>query len=226
MWGIVESMDIKTDDITLTTPTGPAAAYLAAPRDGGPGVLVLHAWWGLNDDFKKWCDDLARAGFTALAPDYRDGRVVDTIDEADAMRKDFSPQQTGAVVHAAKDDLLARAGGPNIGIIGASMGAGWAFDLAESEPEQIRAVVAYYGIAEADWSKVKARVLHHFGDIDQMDPLEDAEAMQQEMEKGGVDATLEVYPGADHWFAEPGRPEYDAEAAALAWQRTLDFLKN
>jgi carboxymethylenebutenolidase len=218
-------MDITTDDITLTTPNGPAAAYLAAPRDGGPGVLVLHAWWGLNDDFKHWCDDLARAGFTALAPDYRDGRVVDTIEEADAMRKDFSPQQVGAVVYAAKDDLLARVGGEPIGIIGASMGAGWAFDLAESDPEQIRAVVAYYGIAEADWSKLTARVLHHFGDRDQMDPVEDAEAMQQEMEKGGVEASLEVYPGADHWFAEPGRPEYDAGAAALAWQRTLDFLK-
>jgi carboxymethylenebutenolidase len=71
---------------------------------------------------------------------------------------------------------------------------------------------------------VKARVLHHFGDRDQMDPVDDAQAMQREMERGGVDATLEIYPGADHWFAEPSRPEYDVDAATLAWQRTVDFL--
>jgi carboxymethylenebutenolidase len=217
-------MDIDTTDITLETTSGSAAAYLAAPRDGGPGVLVLHAWWGLNDDFRKWCDDLAKAGFTALAPDLRDGRVVDTIDEADAMRKEFGPERLGPVVNAARDDLLTRTGTQSVGVVGASMGAGWAFDLAESDPERIDAVVAYYGIAEAEWPKVKARVLHHFGDRDQMDPAEDAQAMQQEMESGGVDATLEIYPGADHWFAEPSRPEYDSEAAALAWQRTVDFL--
>jgi carboxymethylenebutenolidase len=217
-------MDSDTTDVTLDTTSGPARAYVAAPHDGGPGVLVLHAWWGLNDDFRKWCDDLAAAGFTALAPDLRDGRVVDTIDEADAMRKEFGSDRLGPAVNAAKDELLARTGAGAIGVVGASMGASWAFDLAESDPERIEAVVAYYGIAEADWRKVRARVLHHFGDRDQMDPVEDAQAMQEEMESGGIDATLELYPGADHWFAEPSRPEYDPDAAALAWRRTVAFL--
>src|SRR5688572_18092286 len=92
-------MDIDTSTITLNTVSGPAAAYVASPAGGdGSGVLVLHAWWGLNDDFKRWCDDLAREGFTALAPDLRAGRVVDSIDEANAMRADFTAEQLRPIV--------------------------------------------------------------------------------------------------------------------------------
>ena len=221
-------MNINSDSkqITLETAGGPAAAYVATPDSGtGPGVLVLHAWWGLNDDFRGWCDELAAAGFVALAPDYRAGRVVTTIEEADAMRADFTVGQTQPVVEAADDELLRRCDSGAVGIVGASMGAAWAFHLAETRPEQVDAVVAYYGISDADWSALEARVLHHFGDRDQMDPLEDAEAMQSDLEKAGVDARLEVYAGADHWFAEPSRPEHDAAAATLAWSRTLDFLR-
>ncbi len=214
------------DQITLETAAGPAAAYVATPAGGtGPGVLVLHAWWGLNDDFRRWCDELAAAGFVALAPDYRAGRVATTIEEADAMRGDFGVEQTQSIVESAHDELLRRSEGGAVGIVGASMGAAWAFHLAESRPGQVDAVVAYYGISDADWSAIEARVLHHFGDRDQMDPLEDAEAMQSELEKAGVHARLEVYAGADHWFAEPSRTEHDAEAATLAWSRTLDFLR-
>ena len=61
-----------------------AAAYLALP-DGrpAPGVLVLHPWWGLNEDIKGVCDRLAEAGFVALAPDLYDGRIATTIEEAE-----------------------------------------------------------------------------------------------------------------------------------------------
>ena len=212
--------------LTLETAAGPAAAYVATPASGtGPGVLVLHAWWGLNDDFRGWCDQLAAAGFVALAPDYRAGRVATTIEDANAMRADFGVEQTQPVIEAAHDELLRRSEGGAVGIVGASMGAAWAFHLAETRPAQVDAVVAYYGISDAEWSAVMARVLHHFGDRDQMDPVEDAEAMQAALEQAGVDATLEVYAGADHWFAEASRPEHDQAADELAWSRTLAHLK-
>ena len=219
-------MDIDTANISLDTPSGASTAYVAAPTTGnGPGVLVLHAWWGLNDDFRDWCDDLAREGFTALAPDLRDGRVVNTIEEADAMRADFTVDRLRPVVEAAAAELLSRSTTDTLGIVGASMGAAWAFDLAEGDPDHVHAVVAYYGISDADWGRLKARVLHHFGDRDRLDPLDDAEAMQRDLSGAGVDATLEVYAGADHWFAEPGRPEHDPAAAELAWRRTVGFLR-
>ncbi|WP_137294935.1 dienelactone hydrolase family protein [Nocardioides dongxiaopingii] len=225
-------MDTETTDLTLDTPAGAAAAHLAAPvgagsagpGGGGPAVLVLHAWWGLNDDFRRWCDDLAAAGFTALAPDLFGGRVATTVDEADALRRTVPHDTARAIVEAARDELLARTGRDAVAVVGASLGAGWAVELAEADPAHVDAVVLYYGAAEAEWSRLRARVLHHFGDRDEMDPLEYVEQMQQAMVDAGLDATLEVYPGAEHWFAEPGRPEHHPEHAATAWARTVAFL--
>src|SRR5579864_525619 len=62
------------------------SAYLAIPKNGrGPGVVVLHAWWGLTDVFKRFCDRLAEAGFVALAPDLYHGKTTASIEEAGAL---------------------------------------------------------------------------------------------------------------------------------------------
>src|SRR5579864_876897 len=62
------------------------SAYLAIPKNGrGPGVVVLHAWWGLTDVFKRFCDRLAGAGFVALAPDLYHGKTTVSVDEAQAL---------------------------------------------------------------------------------------------------------------------------------------------
>src|SRR5260221_14113923 len=62
--------------------------FLALPSTGkGPGVLVLHAWWGLNDTIKAFCDRLANDGFTAFAPDLYHGKVADNIADAETLVK-------------------------------------------------------------------------------------------------------------------------------------------
>ena len=68
--------------MTLTQPDG----YLALPPTGnGPGVLVLHAWWGLNDTMKACCTRLAEAGFVTFAADLYHGKVADNIADAEAL---------------------------------------------------------------------------------------------------------------------------------------------
>jgi len=218
-------MSIQKSEIKLDVNGQPVNAYLATPMDGGPGVLVLHAWWGLKPFFKDICDRLAEEGFTALAPDLRKGVVAETIDAAKELMEKSDDQFAGDAVMAAKDYLLAHSAGEKIGVIGFSMGAGWALVVASRDPDKIAATVLFYGIGDADFSKVKSQILGHFSDNDEWEPMEGVRWMEQSLKDAGVDATLHIYPNVAHWFVEEDRPEYDSAAAQLAWERTFRFLK-
>ena len=213
---IKSEFNLKVNDKTVR-------AYLAKPENGGPGVLVLHAWWGLKPFFQQVCDQLAEQGFTALAPDYYQGRIATTIEEAKALLETNDEKFMGDVVKAAHDHLAAQAGG-RIGVVGFSMGASFALLVAATESD-IAAVVQFYGAGEADYSQFKAKVLGHFSDVDEWEPFEWVRKMEADMKSAGVDVTLHVYPGAAHWFVEEDRPEYDPAIAELAWSRTYEFLR-
>src|SRR5437667_1311660 len=127
--------------------------FLAVPPTGtGPGVLVLHAWWGLNDTIKAVCTWLAQSGFVAFAPDLHHGQVADTIAGAEALGKalDANHLQAKAEIAYATMFLDERVGPDNHGIavMGFSLGANYALDLAASHPEHIRAVVLFYGTGD------------------------------------------------------------------------------
>ena len=214
-------MSTQKSEITLNVNGKSVNAYLAA--GGGPGVLLLHAWWGLKPFFKQVCDRIAEQGFTVLAPDYYQGRIAGTVDEAKALMENNNEELMGDVIKAAHDHLAAQTGRP-IGMIGFSMGAGWSLAVASKEPD-VAAVVLFYGANIVDFKNLKANVLGHFSDVDEWEPFEWVEKMQAEMKSAGVDFTLHIYPGVAHWFVEEDRPEYDATAAKLAWERTFAFLK-
>ena len=210
-------------DIQLKVNDQTAAAYLSAPDGGGPGVLVLHAWWGLKPFFKQVCDRLAEQGFTAFAPDLYQGRVARTIDKAKAFMEQNDFELMGATVEAAVKHLKAQTGAP-LGVVGFSMGSGWALAVAANEPD-VRALVQFYGAGEADYSQIKAKILGHFAEVDEWEPLQYVRAMEDGMKAAGLDVTLNLYPNVAHWFVEEDRPEFDAAASALAWERTYEFLK-
>lgn len=197
-------------------------AHLA--EGNGPGILVLHAWWGLKPFFKQFCDRLAEQGFTVLAPDLYQGRIAKTIEEAEALRGKCDFELMGNIVNTAKDHLRNMVKG-KIGIVGFSMGGSWALEIASSAPDQIAATVLFYGNGDAEYAKVKSKVMGHFSDHDEWEPYEYVENTFAELKKAGVDTTLHIYPGAAHWFFEEDRPEYDPAAAQQAWDRTIEFLK-
>lgn len=217
-------MSIQKSEIKISANGKPVKAYLAAPETGGPGVLVLHAWWGLNPFIKDLCGQLAEKGFTALAPDLFQGQVAKTIEAAKALAKNSKDEIVSDIVMAAKDYLLAHTKG-NIGMIGYSYGAAQALVTAAQDSGKISAMVLFYGVYEVDFSELKTKILGHFGDHDEMEPLDGAREMEKAMRAAGVEVTLQVYPGVSHWFAETDRPEYNPAAAKLAWNRTIDFLK-
>ena len=218
-------MSIQKSEITLDVNGKTANAYLAAPKNGGPGVLVLHAWWGLKPFFKQVCDQLAEQGYTALALDYYNGRVGATIDEAKTLQQEVEGDfdAMSAMVKATKDHLVSLRPGKPIGIVGFSMGTDWAVITAANEPD-VAATVLFYGGWSTDFSKMKSKVLGHYAETDEWVPFEQAKEMEQNMKAAGVDVTIHLYPGVAHWFMESDRPEYDSESAKLAWDRTFEFL--
>ncbi len=221
-------MPIQKSEIKLNVKGKIVHAYLAIPSNGGPGVLLLHAWWGLKPFFKQVCDQIAEQGFTALAPDLYRGQIAGTIDEAKALREIFESKAESQImddtVEAAKDHLIALRPGRPIGVMGFSMGAAWAIATMAKEP-RVAATVLFYGAYSPDFSKAKAKVLGHFSDNDEWEPMDGVRTMEEDMKKAGLDVALYIYPGVRHWFMEEDRPEYDPTFAKLAWDRTFEFLK-
>ncbi len=209
-----------------------ARGYLAVPERGkGPGVLVLHPWWGLNDTIKGVCTRLAEAGFVAFAPDLYHGQVADQIPGAEklssALFKNMAQART-EVKEAAKF-LGARAGQADRGlaVIGFSMGAAYALDLSNTAPEQIRCVILFYGTRPGDYGNSRATYLGHFAENDPYESQSDVDNLEQALKHAGRPATFYRYPGTGHWFFEPDRTDaYNQAAATLAWERTLTFLRN
>lgn len=215
--------------LTLNTEHGDGQAYVAVPASGrGPGVLVLHAWWGLNPFFTELCDRLAREGFVALAPDLNNGQIAATVDEAEALMKSRDWPRTQAMAETGLARLLAHPGvdDTRLGVMGFSMGAAWALFLSGKQPEAIAAVVDFYGTGETDFAQARAAYLCHFADPDDWEPLEGVRAMVGAMQAAGREVTLHLYPGAGHWFFEADRPAaYKPAEAELAWTRTMEFLR-
>ena len=218
-------MSIQKSEIKLDVNGKPVNAYLASPSNGGPGVLVLHAWWGLKPFFKQVCDQLAEHGYTALAPDLYQGDIAKTIDEAKVLHGKHENEFMGDIVKAAKDQLAVLRPGSPIGLMGFSMGAAWALLTAANEPD-VAATVLFYGSYSPDFSKMKSKALGHFAEVDEWESLDDVKAMEQNLKDSGVDVTLHFYPKVAHWFMESDRPEYDSSAASLAWDRTFEFLRS
>lgn len=218
-------MSIQKSEIKLEVNGKSVNAYLASPTSGGPGILLLHAWWGLKPFFKELCDQLAEHGYVVLAPDLRDGQIATTIDEAKELMQKSDDQLLGDTVMAAKDHLYALTHN-KIGAIGFSMGAAWALVAAENDPEKITATVLFYGAYPMNFKNIKSKILGHFCEVDEWEPIDGVREMETNLKAAGVDdITLHFYPGVGHWFAESDRPEYDSASAGLAWERTFEFLR-
>ncbi|HEV2249464.1 MAG TPA: alpha/beta fold hydrolase [Candidatus Limnocylindria bacterium] len=185
------------------------------------GVLVLHAWWGLNDDVRAYARRLQGEGFAVETPDmYGEGRVAGEIPAAEALMKARDKVRQVAEIDGAADRLAKR--GP-YAVVGWSMGGSYAWDLVERRPATVAALVDHYGGGEPAPGSKLPPILGHYGELD--DDIALFRELDTRLRDAGQTAELHFYPGAHHWFAEPSRPQYDPNAAALAWDRTLRFLK-
>ncbi len=221
------------DMIDLGDATGAGRGYLAVPEPGtasqGPGVVVLHPWWGLTPFMHRLCDRFAALGYAALAPDLHGGQTATDEEGAERLLGAVPTARRAAWTEAAVDRLWSHpfvAGGP-IGVVGFSMGAGWALHLAAVRPEAIAAVVLFYGSGDTDdLSRSTAAYLGHFAEDDPWEPAAAVRAVEAGIRDHGLPVTFHHYQGVGHWFFEEDRPSaFDPAAAALAWTRTTEFLE-
>lgn len=208
--------------------------YLATPESGGgPGVVVMQEWWGLVPHIKNVCDRFAAEGFVALAPDLYHGEATTEPDEAAkkmmALRLDRAAKDMSGAVDVVSD----KRSGSGAGVVGFCMGGGLALVLSGQRPDAVKAVVPFYGGipwegTAPDYSAIAAAVMIQCaGEDDWVTPAVAADMAQAMHDAGNSDVTVHVYEGAHHAFFNDTRPEvYDPEASALAWQRTLAFLRS
>jgi carboxymethylenebutenolidase len=215
-----------TDFEQLRAGASGARAYVRIPDDAGSGVVVLHPWWGLNDDVIAYADRLAAEDFAVVAPDMFGGHVASTVDEAERLSSEMN-ENLGQVVALAAIDLLEDRLGPDapVGAVGFSFGAAWAI-WAATQRERLGATVVYYGTwVGSVLGEAATPVLGHFAEDDPYETDETVVAFEQGLRDAGRDVTIHRYPGTGHWFAEPSRDAYRPEAAELAFRRTLAFLQ-
>lgn len=203
-----------------------ARAYVRIPDGAKAGVVVLHAWWGLNDDVIAYSDRLADIGYGALAPDMFNGQVTAEIPEAERLSGEGDASSPQVVAFNAVDRLAERlpAGAP-IATLAFSFGAPYATWTPSERPAVVGTVV-YYGAWADTWvSDSKAPLVGHFAEDDPFTSADEVRELEAAFKGADREIATHVYPGTKHWFAEPSRPEYDLSAAELAFERTVAFLE-
>jgi carboxymethylenebutenolidase len=186
---------------------------------------VFHAWWGLNQDVVAYVDRLAAAGFAVVAPDLFGGQVASTVEEAERLAGSSDETAVDAIALAAVDRLADRLGPTaKLAVLGFSYGAALAIST-PTERDRLAASVVYYGTYTGSiLTRARVPVLGHFAETDPYETDEGVAEFEEGLRSAGRDVVIHRYPGTGHWFAEPSRDAYRAEAADLAFERTVAFL--
>jgi carboxymethylenebutenolidase len=203
--------------------------YLALPEVYQcPGIVILHAWWGLTPFFHTVCDRLAAEGFVALAPDLYHGVIASSSDEAKRLRASLDCTRTHREIRAALDLLRSHAAisGNSLGVVGFSLGGYLALRLARSDPDDVRAAVVFYATEGGSFDGAQASFLGHFAQHDGCwAGARTVRSLEARLRAAGCEVTFHTYAGTQHSFFEHDRAEaFDAQAAELAWLRTVTFL--
>jgi carboxymethylenebutenolidase len=197
-----------------------------------PGIVVIHEWWGLNDQIKDEARKLAGEGYAVFAIDLYDGEVAADATRAGQLAGSVrqNPDAALAKMKAALDYLAAQpeVASDTLASLGWCFGGGMSAILGTSGDPRLKATAIYYGTPITDavkLAKMKQPVLGVWGKEDQSIPVANAEAFETSLKKQNTPVEFYYYDGAGHAFANPTRSDsYRPEATADAWVKTLDFL--
>jgi len=204
-----------------------ASGYMARPAgESGKGVVVIQEWWGLNDNIKGIADRFAGEGFVALAPDLYHGTVTKEPDEAGKLLMALDIARAGKDLKGAITYLKNETGGP-VGTVGFCMGGALSLFAACNEDGDVGACVDFYGghpAVKFNWDGLTAPVLAFWADHDDfVNP--NVPAWEAELMKRGAKYEGVIHPGTAHGYFNDEGEGYNADAAAKAWTKTLEFYR-
>lgn len=200
--------------------------YFARPKGVGiyPGIVMIHEWWGLNDNIKEMARELAKDGYLVFAVDLF-GKVAATPEEAKEQSSSLDQRKALENMKAAKE-FLKNEGAEKLGSLGWCFGGAQSLQLALSG-EKMDATVIYYGrlvTDKAELQKIKWPVLGIFGGKDASIPVPTVNEFKDTITSLGVANSINIYPNVGHAFANPSGANFAAAETRDAWSKTLEFL--
>jgi carboxymethylenebutenolidase len=206
--------------------------YFAFPADmlePLPAVIMIHEWWGLNDNVRAMAQRLAAEGYMVLAIDLFGGKTAEDPQVARQLMLEAveNPQFASSNIQQAYS-FIEKAGAPGIASLGWCFGGGWSLNTAMLFPDDLDGAIIYYGQVTSDEARLRplnVPILGFFGAEDKGISVESVKAFEQSLKRLRKDHELHIYPGAGHAFANPTGNNYMPEFADDAWQKTLAFLE-
>lgn len=214
------------ETLKLSNGSNVKAAVAHPEKAGGASVILIHEWWGLNDQIKAVAAEYAKMGYMAVAVDLYSGNVATKPEDARAyMQKVRAPDATETLVKWLEWSKAHSNTSDKVGTVGWCFGGGWSLNAAIAGPTD--ASVIYYGNVTRpvpELAKIKAPIQGHFATKDKWINKEMVSGFEAAMKEAGQPAPEVYWYEADHAFANPSGGRYDKEDAQVSWKRTSDFL--
>jgi carboxymethylenebutenolidase len=224
---VSESLTFAVVDVNLVYVYFVFPAIMVEPL---PAIIMIHEWWGLNDNIRAMANRLAAEGYIVLAVDLFDGDVAASAGAARQLMLSVVENQESASenIRQAYEFLNTTAAAPRVASLGWCFGGGWSLNAALLLPNELDAAVIYYGDVTDDEDQLRTLnmpILGLFGAADTGIKVASVRAFEDALERLRKPHEIHVYPGAKHAFANPTGNAYEATAAEDAWQKTLVFLQ-
>lgn len=233
---LADNLKIVTEQVLYHKKDKMIKGFLARPADTQrhPALILIHEWWGLNENIRDNAKEFAKRGYVALAVDLYHGKAVTTVPEALQLVGEVKNNMDAAFANLKQAVAFLKGQSSmvfpeRIASVGWCFGGGWSYRMAKNNLG-VKASVIYYGIFNPadDLSKMRATIIGHFADKDRLIRIDTVNEFQAKLKTLSGDHEVYIYPNTEHGFANPKGPAgqtYNKEAAELAWQRTLVFLK-
>lgn len=205
--------------------------YLAMPDTEGqqsfPAIILIHEFWGLNDNMKETAEELASHGYIALAVDLYGVEAAKTSDEARQLMSVYDQQNGIENMKGAVEFLKTNYGAEKVGSIGWCFGGGQSLVLALNE--KMDATVIYYGRVISDKDQLASiswPVLGIFAGLDTGITVESVNEFDKALDDLSIPNEIHIYPNVNHAFANPSGARYAPEETKDAWEKTLAFFES